>query len=211
MAFALGLRHGFDLDHLATIDSITRTVKTDMRLSRCVGVLFSFGHGLVVILMSLIIASGVEQSPPWLESVGQWVSIVFLLAFGFLTLWNVWSGSAGLPVGFTGLMFKKFSRDTYNPFVIMLIGALFALSFDTFTQVALLSISVSVMAEYFFVVMLGIIFMLGMMTSDGLNGFFVSKLIQQADRKSVIVSRTTGLVIAGFSLILGVSGLLEKF
>ena len=85
MAFLLGIRHGFDLDHLATIDSITRTLKENARLSKFVGLLFSLGHGLVVIVMCIIIGSGFiqTQSPHWLEACGQWISIVFLLLFYF--------------------------------------------------------------------------------------------------------------------------------
>ena len=204
MVFALGARHGFDLDHLATIDSITRAVKQNSRLSRLVGFLFSLGHGLVVILMSLIISSGIFQtrSPLWLETVGHWVSIIFLLLFGLLTLWNVLSHSHTTPTGVRALVFGKLIGETNNPLLIILIGALFAISFDTFTQVALFSISVSVMAGYFFPVILGVVFMLGMMASDGLNGLFVSFLIQRADKRSSLISRGIGFIIACFSLIL---------
>lgn len=212
MAFALGVRHGFDLDHLATIDSITRTVKENARLAKFVGFLFSFGHGLVVILMSLIIGSGIVQarSPLWLESFGQWISVFFLLAFGILTLWNILPNASILPTNFRGFLFKKLLGEKYNPFLIMLIGALFAFSFDTFTQVALFSISVSVMAGLLFTVILGIFFMLGMMASDGFNGLFISSLIQFADKKSALISRIFGLLIACFSLILGLLGLLNQ-
>jgi high-affinity nickel permease len=211
MAFALGIRHGFDLDHLATIDSITRTVKENARLSKFVGFLFSFGHGIVVIVMSLIIGSGIVQarSPLWLESFGHWISVFFLLAFGILTLWNILPNSSILPTNFRGFLFKKLLGEKYNPFLIILIGALFAFSFDTFTQVALFSISVSVMTSLFFTVILGIVFMLGMMTSDGFNGLFVSSLIQFADKKSALISRIFGLFIACFSLMLGLFGLLN--
>ena len=84
MVFLLGVRHGFDLDHLATIDSITRTVKSQVRLSKFVGVLFSLGHGVVVILMTLVIASGLVRltTPAWLDAMGSWISIIFLFIFG---------------------------------------------------------------------------------------------------------------------------------
>src|SRR3990167_1980180 len=212
MVFTLGIRHGFDLDHLATIDSITRAVKENTRLSRCVGFLFSFGHGLVVIAMCLIIGSGFIQTraPRWLEACGHWVSIVFLLLFGLLTLWNSLAKSSGFPMGFKGRFLTKLLGEKYNPFIIIFIGALFALSFDTFTQVALFSISASVLAGYFLAMVLGIVFMFGMITSDGLNGLFVSRIIQSADKKSRIISRGFGLLIAGFSLILGMIGLLNQ-
>ena len=212
MAFALGIRHGFDLDHLATIDSITRTVKENTRLSKFVGFLFSFGHGIVVILMSIIIGSGMIQarSPLWLESFGHWISIFFLFAFGLLTLWNILPNSPILSTSLRGFLFRKLLGEKYNPFLIILIGALFAFSFDTFTQVALFSISVSVMAGLFFTSILGIVFMFGMMVSDGFNGLVVSSLIQIADKKSALVSRIIGIFIACFSLILGLLDLLNQ-
>ena len=211
MVFALGVRHGFDLDHLATIDSITRSVKNNPRLSKLVGILFSLGHGLVVILISLIIGGGLVHvnTPLWLEPMGQWVSILFLFVFGLLTLWNVIPHSHVVPTNIKTLIIKKWFGETGHPFLIVLIGALFAFSFDTFTQVALFSISVSVMAGTIFSILLGVVFMLGMMTSDGLNGFFVSTMIQCADQRSLLVSRLIGLAIASFSLVLGIVGLLN--
>lgn len=212
MVFTLGLRHGFDLDHLATIDSITRTVKENPRLSKWVGFLFSFGHGLVVIAMCLIIGGGFIQirSPRWLEACGHWISIAFLLLFGSLTLWNSLAKSTQYSAEFKGFFLRKIMGEKYHPCLIVVIGALFAFSFDTFTQVALFSISASVLAGYFFTVVLGIVFMLGMMTSDGLNGLFVSKIIQSADKKSMIISRGFGLLIASFSIILGVIGVVNQ-
>ena len=47
----LGLKHGFDADHLAAIDGLTRiSRRAQARHARYCGALFSLGHGLVVIL-----------------------------------------------------------------------------------------------------------------------------------------------------------------
>ncbi len=202
MVFGLGVRHGFDLDHLATIDSITRAMKDNTQLSKFAGFLFSLGHGLVVILMGVIMNSGFvkAQSPLWMESFGHWVSIGFLLLFGLLTFWNILPHSHVLPTGFRDLLFKNIQKKTDNPLFIILVGALFAVSFDTFTQVALFSISVSYRGGVFFPTVLGLLFMLGMMTSDGLNGFFVSALIQRAEKRSSLISRSIGFIIASFSV-----------
>lgn len=215
MVFGLGLRHGLDLDHLATIDSITRALKENNCLAKRVGFLFSFGHGLVIILLSLVISSGFIQTQSyaiWLDVLGSWISIVFLFIFGFLTLWkSLFSTSQpGLPAGLKSTFLKKRLGKQYSPLLIMLIGALFAISFDTFTQVALFSISVSIMAGWLFSILLGIVFMLGMMTSDGLNGFFIASLIQRADKRSLFISRVFGLLISCFSLTLGMLGLIKQ-
>ncbi|ARG98886.1 hypothetical protein B6N58_08435 [Legionella micdadei] len=207
--FGLGLRHGLDLDHLATIDSITRTIRTNNRLSKRVGLLFSLGHGLVVITLSVIISNGFirSQFPTWLEPLGSFISIFFLLVFGFLTLYNILrhENQFHTPSSLRHFFIGKFKR--YNAIWIILTGALFAFSFDTFSQVALFSISISSSKHWTFSAILGLIFMLGMMATDGLNGLMVSLLIQRADKLSLYISRLLGFAIACFSLILGLLGL----
>lgn len=213
MALTLGIRHGFDLDHLATIDAITRTVRDNLFLSKIVGFLFSLGHGIVVILISLIIGSGLMQShiPEWLDGFGQGISIMFLSIFGVLNLYNVFQNPSNqtIPAGIKSFLAKKLSTKKYNPMLIVSIGALFAFSFDTFSQIALFSISASLLSGWLFSGILGIFFMLGMMISDGINGLLVSTLIQRADGVSVVVSRGFGLAIGMFSLGIGLMSLFE--
>lgn len=215
MALTLGLRHGLDLDHLATIDAITRTVRHSRYLSKFVGFLFSLGHGLVVILISLIIGSGLMKThtPPWLEGFGNGISIFFLIVFGLLNLWNVYhsASQATSPEGIGSYFAKKFISKKVNSAGIMMIGALFALSFDTFSQIALFSITASLMSGWLFSAILGAFFTLGMMVSDGFNGLFVSALIQRADGTSLVLSRGLGLAISFFSLMTGVIGLIKIF
>lgn len=210
MALFLGIRHGFDLDHLATIDAITRTIRDQRCTSKMTGFLFSVGHGIVVSLVSLIIGGGMIQShiPEWLETFGNAVSIFFLFIFGILNLWNIFRPSK-LPLGIQSFFSKKLLPKKMNPFSIMLIGALFAFSFDTISQIALFSISASLMAGWIFSVLIGIVFMMGMMISDGLNGWFVAVLVQRADRASLILSRSVGLSITIFSLGIALIGLLK--
>ncbi|WP_245953998.1 DNA repair protein [Legionella donaldsonii] len=207
--FGLGLRHGLDLDHIATIDSITRTLRANNQLSKRVGFLFSLGHGLVVIILSVIISNGIirAQFPTWLEPLGSYISIFFLLVFGLITLHNclVHKTKSHPPISIGGFFALTLKR--YNAFWIILTGALFAFSFDTFSQVALFSISMSSSSNWYFAALLGLFFMLGMMATDGLNGFMVSLLIQRADKFSFLISRLLGFFIASFSLILGLLSL----
>ncbi len=211
MALTLGIQHGFDLDHLATIDSVTRTVSHNQYLSRRVGFFFSFGHGLVVMMISLIIGSGMMQSyvPEWLNAFGSWVSIVFLFIFGLLNIWNIRHihTTSVAPTHLVYHLSKCFMTKDVKPLWIMFIGALFAFSFDTFSQVALFSISAHLISGCLFSVILGMMFMLGMMLTDGINGLFVSALIKRADGVSLLISRVTGLLIALFSLSIAVFNL----
>lgn len=188
MALLLGLRHGLDLDHLATIDAVTRTVRVNRSF---VGALFSLGHGFVVTLISVVIGSGLVrlETPEWLEGVGTVISVAFLLFFGFLNLWSVFSQSK--PSGFKIAIAEKLGT---HPAGILLIGALFALSFDTISQVALFALSASLVSGALLAVILGLSFTAGMVCSDGVNGLLVSKVIQRADGLYL------GLAISLFSL-----------
>ena len=207
MALILGVRHGFDLDHLATIDAITRTVRHNQLLSKLVGFLFSLGHGLVVICISFIIGTGLLQShiPEWFDGLGTWISIIFLLLFGLINIWNVFYNSSPhtLPVGIQSFLANKVVTKKYTPPLIMGIGALFALSFDTISQVALFSLSASLLSGWIFSIILGFFFMLGMMIADGINGLLVSTLIQRADKASQMLSKSLGCIISIFSLTIG--------
>jgi len=212
-ALVLGIRHGFDLDHLATIDAITRTVCDNRLLSRLVGFFFSLGHGFVVILISLIIGSGIVQAhaPEWLGGFGRWVSIFFLLVFGLLNLYNVFQtpSDEAMCMGLKSFLAKKITPDRCKPTTIMSIGALFALSFDTVSQIALFGVAASLSLGALFSGVLGLFFTLGMMIADGLNGWLVAWLIQRADKTSLIFSRGLGLAISIFSLWIGGRALFE--
>lgn len=214
IALGLGLRHGLDLDHLATIDAIARTTKERGAVSKMAGFLFSLGHGCIVTAVSLVIGGGLIEAstPDWLEELGNMISLFFLGFFGVLNLWSVFqSSSSATPKGIKSYVVKKILHKNLSPSLIILIGALFALSFDTFSQIALFSISATLMSGLFFSGLLGFCFMLGMMLTDGFNGLFVSKLIQRADRASSLFSKGLGLFISLFSLILFTTGLMKLF
>ncbi len=215
LAFLLGIRHGFDLDHLATIDSITRTVSHHRFLSKIAGFLFSLGHGLVVILISLIIGSGFKPTavPQWLNGLGNGISITFLLALGLLNLWTVYQSPTKetTPITVKNYLAKKLIGKNFNPVIILSIGILFALSFDTVSQVVLFSLTATALAGCLFSGLLGLVFMLGMMMADGLNGLLVSAWLRYTNGKSSLLARSTGLMIASFSLILGIINCYKMF
>ncbi|WP_369055127.1 HoxN/HupN/NixA family nickel/cobalt transporter [Kineococcus terrestris] len=66
-AYAFGVRHAFDADHIAVIDGATRKLTADMTTGSCagdakrplaVGFWFSLGHSSVVFAMALLVATG---------------------------------------------------------------------------------------------------------------------------------------------------------
>ena len=89
LVFLLGLKHGFDADHLATIDGFTRlNTRAGRSFARWCGALFSLGHGIVVMLIALTVGAVTNrwQTPDWLELTGVWISILFLTVLGVLNL-----------------------------------------------------------------------------------------------------------------------------
>ena len=215
IVFVLGLKHGMDPDHLATIDGIARCNSAARPgLSRWSGVLFSLGHGLVAIAITALagIAAGRWVTPHWLDAIGTWISISFLVALGIINGCNVFTAAPGRVVAPAGLKARWFPGviQVGHPALIAGVGALFALSFDTVSQLALLSFTASMMAGPVFCIALGVVFTLGMMTTDGVNGLWVSRLLRRADRRALIASRVMGLTIAGLSLLVGGFGILKE-
>jgi nickel/cobalt transporter (NiCoT) family protein len=216
MVFLLGLKHGLDPDHLATIDGLTRfNASARPRLARCSGLLFSLGHGAVVTAVAVLIGVYAKQweIPSWLESLGTWISIVFLLGLGvanIAALRNTGRNRMVRPVGLKGRWSRGFTEISH-PGLIALIGALFALSFDTISQAALFSLTASAMAGWMFAGTSGIVFMLGMIATDGVNGLWIAKLLRRADQRAVAASRVMSLTIAGLSLLIAAFGAAKYF
>lgn len=208
IALTLGMRHGLDLDHLAIIDAITQRLPSQHRLSRFVGFLFSLGHGLVVILFCILINIFVEgvSLPTWLNNVMLVASIAFLIIFGSINLYSLFQPNNKLRIKPLLLqnMFSKLSfLKIENPLSIMFIGAIFAISFDTVSQVALFSLDLTHFLRMFFPIILGATFMLGMMITDGINGYVISFFIKQSKKWSFVLARVLTICIGLFSTGLG--------
>lgn len=211
LSLLLGLKHGMDVDHLATIDGLTRfnAAAGRSRLARICGLLFSLGHGLVVCVVALTASSMFRQQavPQWLDGVGAWVSIFFLLALGGLNLYAVFSTPAHEMVSLMGVKGRWLGRliRAGNPLAVALVGALFAISFDTLSQAALLSAASVHFGGMGYALALAISFTLGMLIADAANGLWISHLLKRADATARSASRIMGLTVAILSL--GVAGL----
>jgi high-affinity nickel-transport protein len=205
VVFLLGLKHGLDPDHLAAIDGLTRfNASRRPALSRWSGLLFSAGHGLVVTLVAIVVATVATEwkAPAWLENTGTWISIGFLTLLGLANLLAVVRTPRGeivRAVGFRSRLFERFTRAEH-PMLIAAVGAAFALSFDTISQAVLFSITGSHLAGWLFAALLGLVFTAGMMATDALNGLWVSHLVRSADRRAAVASRLMSLAIAFTSL-----------
>ena len=217
LVFALGLKHGLDPDHLAAIDGLTRfnAAGNKPRLSRWSGLLFSLGHGAVVMAVAVLVGIVARRwdIPVWVEDLGAWISILFLLALGVVNLAAVFSAGPGQVVRMAGLKGRWPGRlsQASHPALIAGVGALFALSFDTLSQTSLFSMAASSMAGWLFSAALGMVFMLGMIATDGINGLWISRLLNRADQRALIASRVMGLAVGGLSILVGLFGIARYF
>src|SRR5256885_8898346 len=87
LAYAFGLRHAFDADHISAIDNTTRKLLQEGQKPLGVGFFFSLGHSSVVFALAAgigVAASTVRARIPsfqhWGGPIGAGVSGAFLLA-----------------------------------------------------------------------------------------------------------------------------------
>ena len=211
MVFVLGLRHGLDADHLATIDGLTRFNSTARpSLARWCGTLFSAGHGVVVILVAVTTGTAATSwvIPAWARAFGDWVSIGILLVLGVANLMLVLRTPANeivRPAGLRSRLLSSLMR-TSHPLGIAILGSLFAVSFDTLSQAVLFSATAARFSGWSSALFLGLLFTVGMMCVDGLNGAWVAGLLRRADHRARIVSRGIGLLVAFLSFAVAIVG-----
>lgn len=202
----LGMRHGFDADHLAAIDGLTRyNARSRPKLARLAGVLFSLGHGVVVLCVALGV-SVLSQSwrvPQWLEAFGAWVSI------GVLTLLALTNIAAVLRTpdnemahlaGWRSGVFAKLLRAG-SPLMVTGVGTLFAISFDTVSQAALFAVTAIQFGGWQPALWLALLFIAGMLVTDGINGLWISRLIRRSDQTARVASRVMALAVSGVGLL----------
>ena len=176
LAYFIGIRHGFDADHIAAIDNVTRKLRQDGQRPVATGLFFALGHSTIVVLLSLAVAFVVRSrggKPQLLGmlsgSVGALVSAGFLSAIGivnlliFLQLWRGFratlSADSGRPGfdqgveallaqrGFMGRILGFLYRHVDASWKMYPVGVLFGLGFDTATEVAILGISATAAAS----------------------------------------------------------------
>ncbi|MDR3191145.1 MAG: HoxN/HupN/NixA family nickel/cobalt transporter [Lactobacillaceae bacterium] len=199
LSLTFGLRHAFDIDHIAAIDNMTRKLLNDGKNVRGVGFSFSFGHSLVVILMTLgtvLFVEWAKHTMPMITEIGgqlgTLIAAVMLLLLavinGFILL-NIWRNWQQVRRGHIGKaeemveqsriyrLFTKLLGLINHNWQVMLVGFLFGLGFDTATQIAVLSTSVTAAGEgvaWYGALAFPLLFTAGMCFMDTLDGLFMS-------------------------------------
>lgn len=202
----LGIKHGFDADHLAAIDGLTRyNAKDRPRLARVAGVLFSLGHGAVVVCVALGVSMLTQAwtTPQWLQAFGVWMSIGVLTLLALLNIAAVLQTPDDEMTQLAGWRSGAFSRLLHaaSPVTVTGVGLLFALSFDTVSQAALFAVTASRFGGWQPALVLALLFIAGMLVTDGINGWCIARLIRRTDQTARVASRVMALAVSGVGLL----------
>jgi nickel/cobalt transporter (NiCoT) family protein len=167
LAYAFGLRHAVDADHIAAIDNVTRKLMQDGERPLGTGLFFSLGHSTVVVLASAAVALTAGAMQGRLEAfraiggvVGTLVSAAFLflvaganfiiLCSVYRTFQKVRRGGAYAEDdvdhlmsqrGVLGRLFRPMFGLVARSWHMYPLGFLFGLGFDTASEIGVLGIS----------------------------------------------------------------------
>jgi high-affinity nickel-transport protein len=198
LAYAFGLRHAFDADHIAAIDNTTRKLMGGAARPFGVGFYFSLGHSSVVLVMTIaiaLLAQAVTTELPQLRAIGSLigttVSGVFLCAIGVLNLivmidvLRVFQAMRRGEVDAAAMEDRLLQRGAISrwfgglfrlvsaPRQMYWVGLLFGLGFDTATEVGLLTtagVAASQALPLGAVLTLPVVFAAGMCLLDSADG-----------------------------------------
>ncbi|MCG7425688.1 HoxN/HupN/NixA family nickel/cobalt transporter [Kocuria rhizophila] len=208
-AYAAGIKHSYDWDHISAIDNSTRKFVSEGMNPASVGFAFSLGHSLVVTLAGIMVVAGAQFVSGAFEEgssanhvlglIGAGVSGVYLLVLG---LYNA-SISVGLlrtasrggstvrghrhdldgNWGLVSRLLRKPLQRVRRPRDIFVLGFLFGLGFDTATTIGLLLLTVTAsLAGVPAAALIGlpVAFTAAMTLCDTLNGLGMMKLYSTA-------------------------------
>jgi nickel/cobalt transporter (NiCoT) family protein len=166
-AYTLGMRHAFDVDHIAAIDNTTRKLMEERSRPLSVGFWFSLGHSTIVFTMCVLLSLGVRSIIGQVKdgnstlhevtgTVGVSVSGAFLIVLGIVNLVillgivkvfrEMRTGHCDEQTletllagrGFLNRILKRATAGVRKPWHMYPVGVLFGFGFDTATEVSLL-------------------------------------------------------------------------
>jgi high-affinity nickel-transport protein len=167
LAYSLGLRHAIDADHIAAIDNVTRKLMQEGKRPVSVGFFFALGHSTVVVLASLAVALTANALSDKLASyreiggvIGTSASALFLFIIAIanlIVLRGVYRAfrlvERGDSVtdedidallhqrGWLARLFRPLFRFVSESWHLYPIGLLFALGFETASEISLFGLS----------------------------------------------------------------------
>ena len=203
-AYAFGVRHAFDADHIAVIDGTTRKLTADGQRPLSVGFWFSLGHSSVVFAMAVVVATGARFAATLVaeDSRAHHALGVFGTSAAGLFLWIIGLVNLAALVGILRVrrrlaagrvdeaelarslevpgavarLLRRATRGIRSPRQIYPVGLLMGLGFDTATEVALLVLAgtAAVTLPWYAVLVLPVLFAAGMSLFDTIDGAFMN-------------------------------------
>lgn len=203
LAGLLGFRHGFDADHIAVVDGMTRSrqLHRNYWTARLVGLQFAAGHSATILMAALLMFGQGASLPAWLDGLGVAISMALLLVIAGSNLAHALSPASDTarplsPVA--ALLFRMTGRELHPA----LVGVAFALSLDSLAQAAFFAShgggdsSGGILA----VALLAAVFGVGMMLADAGNGLLLAWFAQRSDSLTRQASRFSSGFIAVVAL-----------
>lgn len=207
----LGFRHGFDADHIAVVDGMTRArqLHCSYWTSRLVGAQFALGHSATILLASLLLHGQSAALPAWLDGVGLVISTCFLLAIAASNFAHAWRrADSPRPQGPFSAALLRLTGHQLHP---ALVGMAFAFSFDSLAQAAFFASRGSQLSGIGAVVLLAAAFGLGMLVADATNGALLNWFASRSDRLARQASRFSSGFIAVIAALTAGAGLMREF
>ncbi|GAB3275474.1 HoxN/HupN/NixA family nickel/cobalt transporter [Parasphingorhabdus pacifica] len=201
-AYLLGLRHGFDADHVAVIDDATRLLMQRGRRPVSTGMWFALGHASVVMLLAVGVAFVAGPAAQrWAEQTGAHtatlVDLCVVLVLGTLAVLNalVLRDAVGLlrrgrsgPVaehevedvlgrrGVLARLLRGRMMRIGRSWHLFGIGLLFGLGMQTATEITVLAlVAPQEQISSVAVLSLPLLFAAGMCTVDSVDGMLMSR------------------------------------
>ncbi|MBV9724348.1 MAG: HoxN/HupN/NixA family nickel/cobalt transporter [Gammaproteobacteria bacterium] len=198
VVYGLGLRHAVDADHIAAIDNVTRKLMQDGSRPVTVGLYFALGHSAVVLIVTILVAHAartLERMGSFRqlgEGIGVAISTLFLFVIAamnlviFVALFRSYRrrraggglhsldrGEAPAPGGPLSRLLQPLFALVTRSWHMFPVGFLFGLGFDTATEVAVFTVSITQAAHgmsLWVVLLFPLLFAAGMALADTTDG-----------------------------------------
>lgn len=147
LAWALGLRHALDADHIAAIDNVARSLTAQGRPAGATGLYFAAGHSTVVALAALAVTVApsvgllLERAHAGLGLAGVLASTVFLVLMAGANALSLWRGTGSRSRGPVVRLAAPWFDVVRRSWQMYPLGLLFGLGFDTASEIALLALT----------------------------------------------------------------------
>jgi high-affinity nickel-transport protein len=167
LAYSLGLRHALDADHIAAIDNVTRKLMQEGKRPVAVGLFFALGHSSVVLVASVAIALAAHSLTDQFAAyraiggvIGTSASALFLFIIAtanLVVLGGIYRAFRKVRKGeqiheddvdallqrrgWLARLFRPLFRFVSKSWHLFPIGLLFALGFETASEISLFGLS----------------------------------------------------------------------